>query len=260
MLAFCQWRSDRRARLVFLRFELEAELLAHHTGKEPAYRMLLPAGALHDAGNGGAARTTQQPQHLRLLGIGSRGLMAHDLAGRRCRLRPHLGCRARLAGPCTFALGHLETPLHRVGAIARRHHANPAEAHWRWRGRGASRSGSVSVTTMHAPFKGEVECKMTSGSTGFCVAHLGVEQPYRDDVRSSLRATSAEIIAASEYATHTSSNTNILKRRDPKQREFTRYFKEIVRARIRQYVRAAKIGATFPKVSGMLPGLCGGIF
>ena len=41
-----------------------------------------------------------------------------------------------------------------------------------------------------------------------------------------------KIIAASEYATHTSSNTNILKRRDPKQREFTRYFKEIVRARI----------------------------
>ena len=72
----------------------------------------------------------------------------------------------RLAGPCTFALGHLETPLQRVGAIARRHHANPAEAHWRWRGRGASRSGSVSVNTMHALFKGEVECKMTAGSTG----------------------------------------------------------------------------------------------
>jgi hypothetical protein len=32
---------------------------------------------------------------------------------------------------------------------------------------GASRSGSVSVTTMHALFKGEVERKMTSGSTGF---------------------------------------------------------------------------------------------
>jgi hypothetical protein len=124
--------------------------------------------------------------------IGSPGLMAHDRAGRRCRLRPHLGCRARLDGPCTFALGHLETPLHRVGAIARRHHANPAEAHWRWRGRGASRSGSASVTTMHAPFEGEVERKMTSGSTGFYVAHLGVEQPYRDAVRSSLRATSVE--------------------------------------------------------------------
>jgi hypothetical protein len=59
-------------------------------------------------------------------------------------------------------------------AQQRAHHANPAEAHWRWRGRGASRSGSVSVTTMHALFKGEVERKMTSGSTGFCVAHLGV--------------------------------------------------------------------------------------
>ena len=35
--------------------------------------------------------------------------------------------------------GHLETPLKRVGAIARRHHANPAEAHWRWRGRSEPR-------------------------------------------------------------------------------------------------------------------------
>jgi hypothetical protein len=93
--------------------------------------------------------------------------LAHDLAGRRCRLRPHLRCRARLDGPRTFALAHLQTPLQRVGATARRHHANPAEAHWRWRGRGASRSGSVSVTTMHALSKGEVERKMTSGSTGF---------------------------------------------------------------------------------------------
>ena len=55
--------------LVFLRLQLEPELLAHHTGKEPAYRMRLPAGALHDGGNGGAARTTQQPQHPRLLRI-----------------------------------------------------------------------------------------------------------------------------------------------------------------------------------------------
>ena len=40
---------------------------------------------------------------------------------------------------------------------------------------------------------------------------------------------------AGRPATHNSSNANILKRRDPKQREFTRYFKEIVPARIRQF-------------------------
>ena len=50
--------------------------------------------ALHDAGNGGAARTTQQPKHLRLLGIGSRGLMAYDLAGHRCRLQPLVALQA----------------------------------------------------------------------------------------------------------------------------------------------------------------------
>ena len=101
-------------------------------------------------------------------------------------------------------------------------------------GGGASRSGSVSVNHMHAPFKGEVECKMTSGSTEFCVAHLGFEQPYRELFVSRAQRL-PKIIAASEYATHNSSNANILKRRDPKQKEFTRYFKEIVRARIRQF-------------------------
>ena len=47
----------------------------------------------------------------------------------------------------------------------------------------------------------------------------------RGDVVFPARNVCPKIVAAPEYATHTSSNTNILKRRDPKQREFTRYFK-----------------------------------
>jgi hypothetical protein len=51
------------------------------------------------------------------------------------------------------------------------------------------------------------------------------EQPYRDAVRPSRRATSAEIIAAAEDSTHSSSNANSLDRRDPNQTELSRYFK-----------------------------------
>jgi len=58
------------------------------------------------------------------------------------------------------------------------------------------------VTTMHALFKGEVERKMTSGSRIFALRISEFEQPYRDAVRPSLRAASAEIIAAAEYSTH----------------------------------------------------------
>ena len=53
----------------------------------------------------------------------------------------------------------------------------------RWRGRGTSRSGSVSVTTMHALFKGEVERKMMSGLDRiFSLRISEFEQPYRDAV------------------------------------------------------------------------------
>jgi hypothetical protein len=82
------------------------------------------------------------------------------------------------------------------------------------------------VTTMHALFKGEVECKMTSEFDRIFALRISeFEQPYRDAVRPSLRATSAEIIAAAEYSTHSSSNANSLDRRDPNQTELSRYFK-----------------------------------
>src|SRR5262249_32606056 len=65
------------------------------------------------------------------------------------RLRTDLGCRPRLDDARRFALGHakllsrasaqqraggLAQQRRRVGATARRHHPNPAEAHRRWRG------------------------------------------------------------------------------------------------------------------------------
>src|SRR2546423_7637460 len=52
--------------------KLQPKLLAHNAGKEPAHRMRLPAGAAHDAGDAGAARTTQQDQDPRLFRVRAR--------------------------------------------------------------------------------------------------------------------------------------------------------------------------------------------
>jgi hypothetical protein len=51
-----------------LRRQLQFELLLYDTGKEAAYRVLLPAGHLHDCRDSGAARLTQQRKHRLLLG------------------------------------------------------------------------------------------------------------------------------------------------------------------------------------------------
>jgi hypothetical protein len=42
----------------FLRGQIEAELLAHDPGEEPAHRVLLPTGCHHDGGNGCRCRDT----------------------------------------------------------------------------------------------------------------------------------------------------------------------------------------------------------
>jgi hypothetical protein len=62
----------------------------------------------------------------------------------------------------TLALGHVKTPLHGVGATARRTTQTPRRPNGAGGARGASRAGSASVTTMHALFTTEVECKMAS--------------------------------------------------------------------------------------------------
>src|SRR5204863_9320993 len=87
-----------------LGYELEPELLAHHTRKEAPHRMLLPAGGLHDDSNRGPARSAQQSKHPRLLGLRSRSVMARDLAAG--RLRSDFAGRPRLAGARTLNLGH----------------------------------------------------------------------------------------------------------------------------------------------------------
>src|SRR5437588_10319730 len=51
----------------FLRGQIEAELLAHHPGEEPAHRVLLPTGCRHDGGDGGSLGTSQHGDHLSLL-------------------------------------------------------------------------------------------------------------------------------------------------------------------------------------------------
>src|SRR6516165_10553105 len=127
-----------------LRLKPEPKLLAHHCGQEAAHRMRLPAGGAHDSGDAGAAGPAQQCKHSRLFRIRSRLIMVGNLSSR--GRRPDFGGRLPLASSRTLALGHTETPLNRVGAIAPPP-PNPAEAHRRWRGRGASRSGSVFVAT-----------------------------------------------------------------------------------------------------------------
>src|SRR6266851_9912845 len=64
-----EWRSLREAALAvrLLRLQPMSKLLAHHGGKKPPHRVWLPAGGLHDAGDGGAARPAQQSQHSQLL-------------------------------------------------------------------------------------------------------------------------------------------------------------------------------------------------
>src|SRR6266511_1617384 len=167
--------------------KLEPELLAHHAGKEPPHRVRLPAGGFHDGGDRGPVRPAQQPQHPRLLGIRSRPVMRSSALASNS-LGPDFGGGARLDGPRTLALGHVKTPLHGVGATARRTTQTPRRPNGAGGARGASRSGSasVTVTTMHALFTSEVECKMASAL---------MRLDPRDAVRSSAPRSSAEILA-----------------------------------------------------------------
>src|SRR6266516_4080814 len=79
---------------------------------------------MHDRRDGGAARATQQSQHPRLLRIRSRLLMAGDPAA--ARLRTDLGCRPRLAGARTFALGHAKLLSRASAPKSRRGRRNSA--------------------------------------------------------------------------------------------------------------------------------------
>ena len=51
--------------------ERQAKLLTDHPGKEAAHGVLLPAGRLHDGGDGRAVRPAQQGKDLFLLGPGA---------------------------------------------------------------------------------------------------------------------------------------------------------------------------------------------
>jgi hypothetical protein len=50
-----------------LRAQVEAKLLAHHTGKEAADRMLLPTGRFRNCRNGHAGRRSKHCKHTGLL-------------------------------------------------------------------------------------------------------------------------------------------------------------------------------------------------
>ena len=73
-----------------------------------------------------------------------------------------IGIGDRLASELPLGFTGMRPLLSMVWRNSAPHHPNPAEAQWRWRGKGANRSGSASVTTIHAPFTTEVECKMAS--------------------------------------------------------------------------------------------------
>src|SRR5262249_5704962 len=113
-------------------------------------------------GDLGAARSAQQCQHPRLLRI--RLLVGLTAAG---RLRTDLGCRPRLDGARTFAVGHTKL-LSRASAQQR---AATTQTPRRPIGAGgvrrASRTGSASVITTHALFLREVQRKLSNGVAGF---------------------------------------------------------------------------------------------
>src|SRR5215216_801274 len=87
--------------------------------RAPPHRVRLPAGASYDVGNRRPARSAQQPQHPRLLGICARSVMARDLAAG--RLRSDLPGRLRLAGARTLALGHAKL----LSVVSAQHRAVP---------------------------------------------------------------------------------------------------------------------------------------
>jgi hypothetical protein len=74
---------------------------------------------------------------------------------------------------------------------------------------------------MHALFKGEVERKNDVGFDRIFALRISeFEQPYRDAVRPSLRATSAEIIAAAEYSTHAAQTRIVSTAETPTKRNY----------------------------------------
>ena len=111
-------------------------------------------------------------------------------------LGPDFGGGARLDRLRTLALGHVKTPLHAVGATARRTTQTPRRPNGAGGARGASRSGSTSVTTMHALFTRKVECKMASGRPDL------MRLDARDTVRFSALRSSAEILAGAANPYH----------------------------------------------------------
>src|SRR2546429_247885 len=125
----------------------------------------LPQGRGNHAAHQGPPQTRQgatsrhpPPPPPRLLGIRSRPLMRSALASG--SLGPDFGGGARLDRARTLALGHVKTPLHAVGATARGTTQTPRRPNGAGGARGASWSGSASVTTMHALFTREGECKI----------------------------------------------------------------------------------------------------
>ena len=109
-----------------LRYQRQAELLAHHAGKEAADRVLLPAGRLHDGGDRCALGLSEQGEDGLLFGPAagrSRGDCSAGFAGRFARL---LG--ARKLGLCGgFAVRHFRI-LSVATASGRRHHRSPTVA------------------------------------------------------------------------------------------------------------------------------------
>ena len=165
LLACQRQRSGRHAPpSVFSEASLSPSFLRTTPAKNPRTECDCQPVDFHDGGDRGPVRPAQQRQHPRLLGIRSRPVMRSSALASG-GLGPGFGGGARLDRPRTLALGHVKTPLHGIGATARRTTQTPRRPNGAGGVRGASRLRRLSVPDhILAPFTTEVECKITVAS------------------------------------------------------------------------------------------------
>jgi hypothetical protein len=86
-----------------------------------------------------------------------------------------LGAARGLIERARLLLDIVKAPLHGIGATARRTTQTSQRPNGAGGARGASRSGSASMTTLHAPFTTEVQCKMASVRADLCLHSSSAE-------------------------------------------------------------------------------------